>query len=196
MWTTREMQSLHIKDVLPEQNQKKLSYYSWLSECAFRTNTSTVYTDTFMPTKSSQLLENRKASKQICNWANFKRQPAPVQKRRTTYPGGFAFREEIQPLARSPEVPFFLQISSLLLDPTARLTSALWWGLQFSDTLSLIILTSILIILYYSVLSCLPILYLLNDFVSPQIIAAAFNYFGVPWFPFLEAQICKIPLPH
>ena len=63
----------------------------------------------------------------------------------------------------------------------------------FLDTLSLIIFdlsASTLIILYYSVLSCIPIPYLVNLFVSPQIVAAVFNYFGVPCFPFLEAWIC------
>ena len=51
------------------------------------------------------------------------------------------------------------------------------------------IFLSILIILYYNVLSCILILYLVNQFVSPQIVATVFNYFGVPCFPFSEARI-------
>jgi len=34
------------------------------------------------------------------------------------------------------------------------------------------------------VLSCIPIPYLVNQFVSPQIVAAVFNYFVGPLFPF------------
>ena len=50
-------------------------------------------------------------------------------------------------------------------------------------TLSLIIfdlLPSVLIILYYIMLSCILIPYLANQFVSPQIVAIVFNYSGSP----------------
>jgi len=107
---------------------------------------------------------------------------APVRKRRTTYPRRLCIqRGDITPgkVAR----PSLFWFSSLLFDPTECLTSALWWGLSISWTLSLIIfdlLASIIIILYYSVLSCFLIPYLVNYFVSPQIVAAVFNYSGSP----------------
>ena len=86
------------------------------------------------------------------------------------------------------------------LIPTACLVTALEQSLWLSDTLIIFdLLAPILIILYYSVLSCIPISYLVNQFVSPQIITAVlfwcltlsfipFSLFGGthPW----------VPLPH
>ena len=95
---------------------------------------------------------------------------APVWKRRrTTYSRTLCVqRGDITP--GKVTISSLFQLSSLLLNPTAHLTPVLRWGLQFSDTFSLFVfdlLVSSLIILYYSVLSCIPLPYLLHLFVSP-----------------------------
>jgi len=81
-------------------------------------------------------------------------------------------REEIEPLAKSPDVLFSLGSHpnhTHHLSTTVRPTA---FRYSFSHIFDL--LASILIILYYSVLSCIPIPYLVKWFVSPQIVAAAF----------------------
>ena len=83
---------------------------------------------------------------------------ASVQKRRkTTLPRGLCGqRGDIT----SGKVTCYLFLPSVLI-PNACITSALLWGLQLSDTPSLIfdLFASILIMLYYSLLSCIPIPY-------------------------------------
>jgi len=82
---------------------------------------------------------------------------APVPKRRgTTYPRRLCIQREDKIPGKITR-PSLFWLSSLLLDPSVRLTSVLWWGLSTFWTLSLIIfdlLASVLIILYYRVLSC------------------------------------------
>jgi len=51
---------------------------------------------------------------------------APVQKRRTTFPRGLCVQRGDISFRGSPDLPFFGSLSSLMLDPSAHLTSALW----------------------------------------------------------------------
>ena len=111
----------------------------------------------------------------------------PAQKRRTTHLRGlFVQRGDITP-GKITWGPFVFPLALLPaahpdrrhhLSTTVRPT-AFRYSLIIFD-----LLASILIILYYSVLSCIPISYLVNQYVSPQIIAAVFNYLGFPVSPF------------
>ena len=90
---------------------------------------------------------------------------APVQKRRTTYSRELCVQRGDITTGKVTRCHFYLQLSSLLPNLTTHLTSVVWWGFQFSGTLSVTIfdlLASVLIILYYSMLSCIPILCLVN----------------------------------
>jgi len=122
------------------------------------------------------------------------------QNRRTTYPSRlslfcfhFPFRRKDQTGQESRGCPFFY-CSSLRCVLLSHLTfsirvrpSAFGHSLILFD-----LLASIPIILYYSVLTCILISYLVNQFVSPQIIALflgpslyPFSLFSLfPFFPF------------
>jgi len=114
---------------------------------------------------------------------------APVQKRTTTFSRRlftillpFLLRGSTYKASVGHLTPLFLivRLSHCCL---SRLHAIGLGPSTFSDTLSLIIvdlLASILIILYCSVLSCIPVLYLVSWFISPQIVAAVFNYLGSP----------------
>ena len=120
---------------------------------------------------------------------------APVWKRRTTYPRTLCIqRRDITP-GKVIRPSLFRLSSSLLLILTTRLTCSSVRPSNFGHFLIIFdLLASILIVLHYSVLSCILIPYLVNYFVSPQIIAAVFNYLGSP-VSLSGGADSRIPLP-
>ena len=75
---------------------------------------------------------------------------------------GFAVREEMQPLARSPDVPFFPSVLLPVTCPDRHLSTTVRPTAYRYSLITFDLFALNLIILYYSVLSFIPVLYLVN----------------------------------